>query len=36
MAERAAAYGGDLDAGPRTDGPGWRVHARLRRGGEAR
>jgi len=28
MLERAAAYGGRVDAGPRT-GPGWRVHARL-------
>ncbi|WP_433796821.1 sensor histidine kinase [Actinoplanes sp. CA-252034] len=28
MTERAAAYGGRLDAGPR-DGPGWRVHASL-------
>jgi signal transduction histidine kinase len=28
MLERAAAYGGRVDAGPRT-GPGWRVQARL-------
>ncbi|MHA6801658.1 sensor histidine kinase [Bounagaea algeriensis] len=28
MRERAALYGGSLDAGPRPDG-GWRVHARL-------
>ncbi|MET7399082.1 histidine kinase [Dactylosporangium sp. NPDC005572] len=30
MTERAAAYGGTLEAGPRADGPGWRVWARLR------
>ena len=30
MRERAAAYGGKLDAGPGADG-GWRVHLRLRR-----
>jgi signal transduction histidine kinase len=29
MRERAAAYGGKLDAGPAPDG-GWRVHLRLR------
>jgi signal transduction histidine kinase len=29
MRERAAAYGGRLDAGPRPDG-GWRVHLQLR------
>ncbi|MFC7532530.1 sensor histidine kinase [Actinoplanes sp. GCM10030250] len=28
MLERAGAYAGHLDAGPRT-GPGWQVHARL-------
>ncbi|MBF9128015.1 sensor histidine kinase [Plantactinospora sp. S1510] len=30
MIERATAYGGDVEVGPRTDGPGWRVRARLR------
>jgi signal transduction histidine kinase len=30
MVERAKAYGGDVDAGPRTGEPGWRVRARLR------
>jgi signal transduction histidine kinase len=30
MAERTAAYGGDVTAGPHDGGPGWRVHARLR------
>ncbi|MBE1487042.1 sensor histidine kinase [Plantactinospora soyae] len=34
MIERATAYGGDVEAGPRTDGPGWRVRARLRFGEE--
>ncbi|MFC6014903.1 sensor histidine kinase [Plantactinospora solaniradicis] len=34
MVERATAYGGDVEAGPRTDGPGWRVRARLRFGEE--
>jgi len=29
MAERVAALGGTLDAGPRSPGPGWRVHARI-------
>ena len=29
MAERVAALGGALDAGPRSPGPGWRVHARI-------
>lgn len=29
MAERVAAIGGALVAGPRTDGPGWRVEATL-------
>ncbi|HEV2370293.1 MAG TPA: sensor histidine kinase [Acidimicrobiales bacterium] len=29
MAERVAALGGTLDAGPRSPGPGWRVHARV-------
>jgi signal transduction histidine kinase len=32
MTERAATYGGELDAAPRTDGTGWRVRARLRPG----
>jgi signal transduction histidine kinase len=30
MAERAAAYDGEVEAGPRADGHGWRVRARLR------
>ncbi|MEO3922877.1 sensor histidine kinase [Micromonosporaceae bacterium B7E4] len=30
MIERATAYGGEVEAGPRSDGPGWRVRARLR------
>jgi signal transduction histidine kinase len=30
MRERAAAYGGDVRAGPRPDRPGWLVRARLR------
>jgi signal transduction histidine kinase len=34
MRERAAAYGGKLDAGPAPDG-GWRVHLRLRPDTEA-
>ncbi|HTC71501.1 MAG TPA: histidine kinase [Solirubrobacteraceae bacterium] len=34
MRERAAAYGGKLDAGPGLDG-GWRVHLRLRPDAEA-
>ena len=29
MRERAAAVGGDLRAGPRADGPGWEITARL-------
>ena len=29
MRERVAAGGGTLEAGPRTSGPGWRVHARF-------
>ncbi|GII57956.1 two-component sensor histidine kinase [Planotetraspora thailandica] len=29
MRERAEALGGDVEAGPRTDGPGFRVQARL-------
>jgi len=29
MRERAAAVGGDLHAGPRADGPGWEITARL-------
>ncbi len=27
--ERVALYGGRLEAGPRTDAPGWRLHAEL-------
>lgn len=27
MRERAASYGGDVEAGPARDGAGWRVHA---------
>ncbi|GAA4435557.1 sensor histidine kinase [Phytohabitans houttuyneae] len=30
MAERSAAYGGEVTAGPREGARGWRVHARLR------
>jgi signal transduction histidine kinase len=30
MAERTAAYGGGVEAGPRAGAPGWRVRARLR------
>ena len=29
MRERVAAGGGTLEVGPRTSGPGWRVHARF-------
>jgi signal transduction histidine kinase len=29
MQERIAAVGGTLTSGPRTPGPGWRVHARI-------
>jgi signal transduction histidine kinase len=29
MRERVAAGGGTLEVGPRTTGPGWRVHARF-------
>jgi len=35
MRERALAYGGELQAGPRPEG-GWRVYMRLRPGGERR
>jgi signal transduction histidine kinase len=35
MAERAAAFGGVVTAEPAADGPGWRVHARLRPAGPA-
>jgi len=35
MAERAAALGGRVDAGPRAEG-GWRVHATLPLGGADR
>jgi hypothetical protein len=27
MSERLATFGGSLEAGPRTPGPGWRVYA---------
>jgi signal transduction histidine kinase len=33
MRERAASYGGKLEAGPRPQG-GWRVHLRLNPGAE--
>jgi signal transduction histidine kinase len=29
MRERVAASGGSIETGPRTSGPGWRVHARF-------
>jgi len=29
MRERVAAFGGELEAGPRQTGRGWRVHARV-------
>lgn len=29
MKERVAAFGGELEAGPRSTGRGWRVHARV-------
>jgi signal transduction histidine kinase len=29
MRERVAAGGGTLEVGPRSSGPGWRVHARF-------
>jgi signal transduction histidine kinase len=35
MRERAVAYGGELQAGPRPEG-GWRVHLHLRPGGDRR
>jgi len=34
--ERVAMYEGQLEAGPRSDRPGWRLHARLPIGGRGR
>ena len=34
MRERAHLYGGSVEAGPRDDGDGWRVHVRLPQAGD--